>query len=218
MTICLGCPTPAFAYVAYGFGAYPGYMNSLGKNIFCAGCAAVLTVFFIHPIDVVKTRIQLESNKGNKTGIGAVISGALDKEGAGAFYKGIEPAVLREASYSSLRMGLYEPIKLIVGANSPGASVLRKFLAGALAGAVGCTAGNPFDILKTKMMADKDPKGKGIAEYAGEIIKFQGFMGFYRGYTTNVMRAMVNNATSMACYDTIKTWMISMFALEGVLL
>lgn len=27
------------------------------KNIFCAGGAAVITVSFIHPIDVVKTRL-----------------------------------------------------------------------------------------------------------------------------------------------------------------
>lgn len=119
----------------------------------------------------------------------------MDEEGAGTFYKGIQPAWLREASYSSLRLGLYEPIKIIVGANSPGAGFLRKFIAGALAGAVGCTAGNPFDILKTKMMADKDSGGKGIGAYASEIMKFQGFMGFYRGYTTNVARAMMNNAT-----------------------
>lgn len=44
-------------------------------------------------------------------------------------------------------------------------------------------------------MADKDSGGKGIGAYASEIMKFQGFMGFYRGYTTNVARAMMNNAT-----------------------
>ena len=192
----LGVPTPAFAAAAAAVApAAPSYMTKLLKNVFCAGCAAVLTVTFIHPIDVVKTRIQVESNKGNKTSIGGVIKGALDEEGAGTFYKGIQPAWLREASYSSLRLGLYEPIKIIVGANSPGAGFLRKFIAGALAGAVGCTAGNPFDILKTKMMADKDSGGKGIGAYASEIMKFQGFMGFYRGYTTNVARAMMNNAT-----------------------
>jgi solute carrier family 25 protein 14/30 len=193
-------------------------MTKLLKNVFCAGCAAVLTVTFIHPIDVVKTRIQVESNKGNSAGIGGVVKGALDTEGAGAFYKGIKPAWLREMSYSSLRIGLYDPVKILVGANNPGASFLQKFLAGAIAGAIGCTAGNPFDILKTKMMADKEAKNKGIGEYASEIMKFQGFMGFYKGYNTNVIRAMVNNASAMACYDIIKTWMINMFALEGILL
>ena len=32
-------------------------MTKLLKNVFCAGCAAVFTVSFIHPIDVVKTRL-----------------------------------------------------------------------------------------------------------------------------------------------------------------
>jgi hypothetical protein len=32
-------------------------MTKLLKNVFCAGAAAVFTVSFIHPIDVVKTRM-----------------------------------------------------------------------------------------------------------------------------------------------------------------
>ena len=80
----------------------------------------------------------------------------MANEGPGAFYKGIGPAWLREASYTSLRLGLYEPVKMLVGASAPGAGFLRKFLAGALAGAIGSCAGNPFDVLKTKMMADKE--------------------------------------------------------------
>jgi len=35
----------------------------------------------------------------------------MKTEGPGAFYKGIGPAWLREASYTSLRLGLYEPVK-----------------------------------------------------------------------------------------------------------
>jgi hypothetical protein len=32
-----------------------------------------------------------------------------------AFYKGIQAAWLREAAYTSLRIGLYEPIKDVTG-------------------------------------------------------------------------------------------------------
>ena len=174
MAMSLGCPTAAFAAAATAVApaASSGYMTKLLKKVFCAGCAAVFTVVFVHPIDVVKTRIQVESSKGNETGTKDVITKALDTEGAGAFYKGIKPALLREASYSSLRIGLYDPVKVLVGANQPGASFLQKFLAGAIAGAIGCTAGNPFDILKTKMMAAKDSESKGVTEYASEIMKF----------------------------------------------
>merc|ERR1712086_944968 len=180
-------------------------MTKLLKSVFCAGAAAVFTVTFIHPIDVVKTRMQVASANGQTTGIGGVVGDAMKNEGVGAFYKGIGPAWLREASYTSLRLGLYEPVKMLVGASDPTAGFLRKFLAGALAGAIGSCAGNPFDVLKTKMMADKEaPEGKGLGAYAAEIKKAEGMMGFYKGFNTNVIRAMVLNATKMACYDTVK--------------
>jgi len=94
---------------------------------------------------------------------------------------------------------------------------LRKFIAGALAGAIGSCAGNPFDVLKTKMMANKDSTD-GLGTVAGQVMRDEGFMGFYKGFNTNVIRAMVLNATKMACYDTVKTWLIATFALEGLLL
>ena len=190
-------------------------MTKLLKNVFCAGAAAVFTVTFIHPIDVVKTRMQVAA-KG-EGGLGEVIGDAMKNEGPGAFYKGIGPAWLREASYTSLRLGLYEPVKQLVGANEAGAGFLRKFIAGALAGAIGSCAGNPFDVLKTKMMANKD-SDEGLGYYFSEIKKAEGFMGFYKGFNTNVIRAMVLNATKMACYDTVKNFLIASFALEGLLL
>jgi len=142
----------------------------------------------------------------------------MNEEGAGAFYKGIGPAWLREASYTSLRLGLYEPIKMLVGAGSPGAGFLSKFLAGAISGAIGSFAGNPFDVLKTKMMADKEAKGKSMGEYMAEIKKAEGLLGFYKGLNANVLRAMINTGTKMACYDTVKMFLVTSFALEGLLL
>lgn len=95
--------------------------SKLFKNVFCAGGAAVITVSFIHPIDVVKTRLQIAGEAGRQTkqynGIGGVVKTVLADEGAAAFYKGIGAAWMREASYTSLRLGLYEPCKSITGAD-----------------------------------------------------------------------------------------------------
>ncbi|MFN9908925.1 MAG: MC/SLC25 family protein [bacterium] len=41
--------------------------------------------------------------------------------------------------------------------------MLQKFVAGSLAGAIGSVAGNPFDVLKTRMMATE---GKGNASFS----------------------------------------------------
>jgi hypothetical protein len=218
--LCFVIPTPAFAATAVKMTAAgatvaaQSNMTKLLKSVMCAGMAAVITVTFIHPIDVVKTRMQVAA-KGEGS-LGQVVGGALKTEGAGAFYKGIGPAWLREASYTSLRLGLYEPVKILVGATAS-AGFFRKFLAGAIAGAIGSCAGNPFDVLKTRMMADKT-SSKGLGETAGEIMKAEGMKGFYKGFNVNVMRAMVLNATKMACYDTCKAYMVTAFAVEGLLL
>lgn len=67
------------------------------------------------------------------------------------------------------------------------------------------------------MMANKD-SNDGLGHYAKEIMKLEGLAGFYKGFNTNVIRAMVLNATKMACYDTIKGILVTSFALEGLLL
>ena len=67
------------------------------------------------------------------------------EEGVGALWKGVNAAWLREASYTSLRLGLYEPIKVAFGAADPeSATFLKKFLAGSAAGALGSLAGSKF--------------------------------------------------------------------------
>jgi len=178
------------------------------KNIGCAGGAAVITVSFIHPIDVVKTRLQISGEAGRVgktyTGVGDVIKTVSAEEGMSAFYKGIGAAWLREASYTSLRLGLYEPMKGVTGADKKDAGFLSKFLAGALAGGIGSIAGNPFDVLKTRMMASEGAEALGLGHFASDIMKNQGFGGFYKGIEANVARAMILNATKMACYDTCK--------------
>ena len=89
---------------------------SLLKQVGGAGSAAVITVSFIHPIDVVKTRLQISGTNGARDyrsmGVGGTVKTVMTEEGVSAFWKGINAAWLRESSYTSLRLGLYEPCKV----------------------------------------------------------------------------------------------------------
>lgn len=171
-----------------------------------AGTAAVITVTGTHPIDVVKTRLQVSGGGGGRNykslGVFGTVKVVASEEGISAFWKGIGAAWLREASYTSLRLGLYAPIKSALGVTND-SHFLLKFGAGSLAGAIGSVAGNPFDVLKTRMMATEGATPK-LGNVASLILKDQGIAGFYRGIDANIMRAMVLNGTKMACYDTIK--------------
>lgn len=179
------------------------------KSVSAAGTAAVITVTGIHPIDVVKTRLQVSGDGSNGArnykalGIGGTVNVIFKEEGIAAFWKGIGAAWMREASYTSLRLGLYGPIKHALGVKNDSHFVM-KFSAGSLAGAIGSMVGNPFDVLKTRMMASEGKEPPAIGKAASELYKQQGMGGFYRGLQANVMRAMVLNGTKMACYDQIK--------------
>lgn len=167
------------------------------KSVVGAGAAAVFTVTFIHPIDVLKTRLQVSGDgSGGRNYKALGVTGTLRviaaEEGVGAFWKGIGAAWMREASYTSLRLGLYGPIKTAMGLKKD-SSFFLKFVAGGLAGALGSTVGNPFDVVKTRMMAAEGKAIPSMGSTFAELYKKQGLGGFYRGLEANVMRAVVLN-------------------------
>jgi len=174
------------------------------RNIGAAGSSAVLAVTGIHPIDVVKTRLQVSDGLINykALGIHGTIQQIAKQEGLPAFWKGIGAAWMRESSYTSLRLGLYSPIKEVLNVKKD-SSFFMKFAAGSLAGAIGSLAGNPFDVLKTRMITTEGKKSITIYQTAIDIYKYQQWMGFYKGLEANMMRACVLNGTKMGCYDQI---------------
>ena len=58
---------------------------------------------------------------------------------------------------------------------------MSKFMAGALAGGIGSCFGNPFDVLKTRMMAYEGVESRGVGHFASEVYAANGMGGFYKG-------------------------------------
>jgi len=170
---------------------------NLFESMGLGGTAAVFAVNFTHPIETVKTRMQVSG-----LGIGQTVSTLYKNEGIGAFWKGIVFAYGREISYTSIKLGAYAPVRDWLGAGQD-APFYMKFLAGAITGGVGSFVGNPFDVLKTLAQTNKD-KSVPLATMVGDMYKNQGIGGFYRGVEANIMRACVLNATKMGCYDLSK--------------
>jgi len=73
---------------------------TLIESMACGGSAACFAVNFTHPIELVKTRMQVSGGS-----IGSTCSAVMADEGILAFWKGLPFAWGRELSYTSVKLG-----------------------------------------------------------------------------------------------------------------
>eukprot|EP00250_Pteridium_aquilinum_P011868 c20359_g1_i2 orf=295-1110(+) len=149
-------------------------------------------------------------------------------EGLTGLWRGTGAALMREASYSSIRMGLYEPFKLMLGGDDPAHTPLWiKVTAGASAGVIGSAIANPTDVIMVRMQARPFQTSSGGAHpgwnYGGpfkafsSIARTEGISGLYRGLVPTMQRAALINAAQAPSYDHAKhTLMNAGLVQEGV--
>lgn len=85
--------------------------SSYFTHSICAFGAGFVAVCFGSPVDVLKTRL-MNATPGQKTGVFAVVSDMLSKEGPLAFYKGFTVNFMRIGSWNVAMFLILEQIKL----------------------------------------------------------------------------------------------------------
>lgn len=103
----------------------------------------------IQPMDMIKVRIQLRSESGGSTSPISVASEIYKAGGVKEFYKGLDAALLRQAVYGTLRLGIYFNLSEYVKNEKNGGanlSALQKAGCSLIAGSLGSFVGNPCDL------------------------------------------------------------------------
>jgi hypothetical protein len=80
----------------------------LWESMALGGISACFAVNFTHPIETVKTRMQVAGGS-----IGSIVSSIVKTEGYASFWKGLPFAFGRELSYTSIKLGAYAPGEFI---------------------------------------------------------------------------------------------------------
>lgn len=200
--------------------AQPSQLKKDIQKAGLAGAASIVACTSTHPIDTIKIRMQLQPTledgtkkyKGLVQGIKLIASEEGLKKGV---YKGIEASWMRESVYSTLRLGLYEPIKRATGVTKE-SNFIYKFMAGGASGLIGSGLANPADLLKVRMQAHVG-EPQSVVWHAKDVYAQGGIPGFWRGVGPTMLRAMMMNATKLATYDTIKNAIIdSGYLKDGV--
>ncbi|KAK6632375.1 hypothetical protein RUM44_007417 [Polyplax serrata] len=174
-----------------------------------ASCAAEFGTF---PIDTTKTRLQIQGQKLDKTHVKLKYHGMIDaffkiskQEGFKALYAGIAPAVLRQATYGTIKFGTYYSLKKFLGQRTEEDIVLNIGCA-VVSGIVSSSIANPTDVLKVRMQVVGVQKSGIIASFQ-EVYRLEGICGLWRGVGPTAQRAAVIAAVELPVYDMSKQYL-----------
>ncbi|XP_016961756.1 mitochondrial 2-oxodicarboxylate carrier [Drosophila biarmipes] len=176
------------------------------------GCSGFLEILCFHPLDVVKSRMQIQ---GARPVPGEVFySGTLDAftkiyrhEGLLSLWKGIVPPICVETPKRGAKFLMYELLKPYFHFGAPHPTPLTHAMAGSLAGTLESFLVNPFELVKITQQANREKhlKTLSVVKY---IIKHDGYgiEGLYRGITALVARNAVFHFGFFGFYNAIKDW------------
>ncbi|KAF8541030.1 putative mitochondrial dicarboxylate carrier [Trichophaea hybrida] len=110
------------------------------------GSASCMAAVCTHPLDLVKVRLQTAGKQS--VGMAKTAVNIIRHEGVMAMYSGLSASLLRQATYSTTRFGVYDMMKN--RSQTPGEQIGF----GKLLFMVGGLAGNPADVINVRMQQD----------------------------------------------------------------
>ncbi|XP_012278839.1 mitochondrial 2-oxodicarboxylate carrier [Orussus abietinus] len=190
-----------------------GLLKQAAIQIGAGGSAGFVEVCIMHPMDLVKTRFQLQIKTKEVdplyyTGIRDCMVKMYKNEGLAAFWKGILPPIIVETPKRAVKFFTFEQYKqfFLFGASAP--TPVTFSMAGFFAGVTEAILVNPFEVIKVKLQSNRKRMKDSPSTYAvtKEIITKHGFgsNGLNKGLTATIMRNAVFNSFYFGFYHSVK--------------
>ncbi|XP_032872640.1 mitochondrial 2-oxoglutarate/malate carrier protein [Amblyraja radiata] len=184
------------------------------------GLAGMGATFFVQPLDLVKNRMQLSGQGGRakeyKTSFHAVTT-ILKAEGIGGIYTGLSAGLLRQATYTTTRLGIYTILfEKLTKADGTPPNFFMKAGIGMTAGAIGAFVGTPAEVSLIRMTADgrmPADQRRGYTNVFNALLRMtreEGLVTLWRGCVPTMARAVVVNAAQLSSYSQSKQFLLSL--------
>ncbi|XP_053680870.1 mitochondrial 2-oxodicarboxylate carrier [Anopheles nili] len=192
------------------------FLRQAAMQVGAGGSAGFVEVCIMHPLDLVKTRLQLQASPASgATKATTYYNGVFDcirkmakSEGFFSLYKGILPPVLVETPKRAVKFLTFEQYKRFFMFGSDKPTPLTFSLAGLGAGVTEAILVNPFEMVKVTLQANKNKMGQVPSTLAvtKQIINESGFglNGLNRGLTATIGRNGVFNMIYFGFYHSVK--------------
>ncbi|KAI7790989.1 solute carrier family 25 member 34 [Triplophysa rosa] len=204
-------PKPAMTPLARSHTLRPPLDFTLGALACCGACV------FTNPLEVVKTRLQLQGELQARGSYQRHYRGVLQAlwvvgrtDGIRGLQKGLTAALLYQGLMNGVRLGFYSYTEASGLTGVPGGSLI----AAATAGALGAFIASPAYLVKTHLQAQTvkaisvghQHNHQGVSSALVSIYQREGVMGLWRGVNGAVPRVMVGSAAQLATFSSAKDW------------
>uniref|UniRef100_A0A673G0T1 Kidney mitochondrial carrier protein 1-like n=1 Tax=Sinocyclocheilus rhinocerous TaxID=307959 RepID=A0A673G0T1_9TELE len=182
------------------------------KPFVYGGMASIVAEFGTFPIDLTKTRLQVQGQthcmEVRYRGMFHALFRIGREEGTRALYSGISPALLRQASYGTIKIGTYNTLKKLFVSHPEDETMVINVFCGVVSGVLSSSLANPTDVLKIRMQAQGSLLQGSMMSNFINIYQTEGTRGLWRGVIPTAQRAAIVVGVELPVYDITKKHLI----------
>ncbi|XP_043195407.1 mitochondrial thiamine pyrophosphate carrier-like isoform X2 [Amphibalanus amphitrite] len=176
--------------------------------------SSFLTRLCCQPLDVLKIRFQLQHEPvtraaGSKYyGMWQAVSAIVREEGVLALWKGHVPAQLLSVLYGTVQFASFEILSRemhhLTSEPSSEPGVKLHFVCGALAGVAATITTLPLDVVRTRLVAQGEPKFyRGMSHAAWHMLRHEGPTAFAKGLVPTMLQTAPYTSLQFGAFEVV---------------
>ncbi|KAK1390479.1 Mitochondrial thiamine pyrophosphate carrier [Heracleum sosnowskyi] len=204
----------------------PGELKQAVINATAGAASGAVSRTVTSPLDVIKIRFQVQLEPTSSwallrkelhgtskyTGMFQAAKDIFKEEGLPGFWRGNVPALLMVMPYTAIQFTVLHKLKTFAAGSSKAEDRIHlspylSYVSGAAAGSAATVGSYPFDLVRTILASQGEPKvHPNMRSVFAYIIKDRGFRGLYAGLSPTLVEIIPYAGLQFGTYDTFKRW------------
>ncbi|GAB6031327.1 hypothetical protein CHUAL_009114 [Chamberlinius hualienensis] len=181
--------------------------------------SGIFTRSIVQPLDVIKIRFQLQLepirrdvNVSKYRGVVHAFKTVASEEGVQALWKGHVPAQCLSITYGISQFVVFEFLTLQAWNYLPKTATtewrpILHFCCGGLAGCFATCTGHPFDVIRTRLVSQGEPKiYPSMLSAARTMYRLEGAKSLYKGLVPTVLQIMPHSGIQFCVYTSLVSY------------